>query len=583
VNTGSGYTEKVLSFNSPDLNQNGGLVLDGKGDLFGTTYVYAGPSGANSGVFELVNTGSGYSYTYPGNPPFYSFTDGEAPVGPLIVDANGDLFGTTSYDSPNGQGQSSVFELVNTGSGYTEKVLHSFTRGSTTNGLDCNGGLIADAKGDLFGTASNGFTNGSLSTGGAVFELVNTGSGYTEKVLHSFPEGGGTPSGPLIADAKGDLFGIGGGGVFELVNTSSGYTEQLLGVSGVNGPLIADAKGDLFATSTGGANGDGMVVEITNSGFVVSASPLVSPDFTHTTFGQQDIVPTPGVLANDQPITTGDTLTVRAVSVNGALTSVSGSAGTTVTGHYGSLQMFADGHYDYTASGASALPSSGVAEDFFGYTTFDQGQFGSGSASSTLTVVVAAHGLNVIGTGESGATIQGPNGHKPVLDGSAGNDTLIAGTGATVMVGGANDTLTAHKGYVDTCVFMGDFGNDTITNYNSVKDVIQLSSADFGTNPAAIAHDATRALGDPNTVITDPHNSADTITLVGVSLSSLHFDASHFPVGVALMAETARKPKRRRSVRNCLLSAFPRSPHVTQRRYRQQITSNSGGLIEDAF
>jgi hypothetical protein len=95
------------------------------------------------------------------------------------------------------------------------------------------------------------------------------------------------------------------------------------------------------------------------------------------------------------------------------------------------------------------------------------------------------------------------------------------------MVGGPNDTLTAHKGYVDTCIFMGNFGNDTITNYNSVKDVIQLSAADFGTNPAALANDAAQALGSPNTVITDPVNH-DTITLTGVSLSSLHFDASHF-------------------------------------------------------
>jgi VCBS repeat-containing protein len=127
------------------------------------------------------------------------------------------------------------------------------------------------------------------------------------------------------------------------------------------------------------------------------------------------------VLANDKPAAAGDTLTVNAVSVNGASMPVSsGASGTTVTGHYGDLQIFPDGHYNYTASGAGALPSTGVSEDFFGYTAFDQGQYGSGSASSTLTVVVTAPGLNVIGTGQSGVTIQGPNGHATVLDGSAG-------------------------------------------------------------------------------------------------------------------------------------------------------------------
>ena len=79
---------------------------------------------------------------------------------------------------------------------------------------------------------------------------------------------------------------------------------------------------DLFSTTKhGGAYGEGTVFEITNSEFVVSASPpLVSPDFTHVTFSQQDTVPAPGLLANDQRGTTGDTLTVSAVSANGAST-----------------------------------------------------------------------------------------------------------------------------------------------------------------------------------------------------------------------------------------------------------------------
>src|SRR5271166_6363175 len=65
------------------------------------------------------------------------------------------------------------------------------------------------------------------------------------------------------------------------------------------------------------------------------------------------------------------------------------------------------------------------------------------------------------------------------------------------------------------------------TKANGNFDVIQLSKSDFGVNPAGVADDATQATGSANTVITDPVNH-DTITLTGVSLSSLHFDASHF-------------------------------------------------------
>jgi hypothetical protein len=105
------------------------------------------------------------------------------------------------------------------------------------------------------------------------------------------------------------------------------------------------------------------------------------------------------------------------------------------------------------------------------------------------------------------------------------------GVGAA-LEGGYGDTLNGANSGKDTFVFYGDFGNNIVNGYIGKAtgnfDVIQLSKADFGTNPAALVNDATQAPGSPNTVITDPHNSNDTITLVGVSLSSLHFDASHF-------------------------------------------------------
>ena len=76
----------------------------------------------------------------------------------MIADANGDLFGTTLAGGANGDGM--VFELVKTGSGYTENVLYSFS-GGTSDGAYPDAGLTADANGDLFGTTIDGGANNS--------------------------------------------------------------------------------------------------------------------------------------------------------------------------------------------------------------------------------------------------------------------------------------------------------------------------------------------------------------------------------------------------------------------------------------
>jgi lipoprotein-anchoring transpeptidase ErfK/SrfK len=176
-----------------------------------------------------------------------------------------------------------------------------------------------------------------------------------------------------------------------------------------------------------------------------------------------------------------------------------------------------------------ALPASGVSEDIFGYTANESAN--NLSASSTLTVVVTAPGLTYVAAPAGGPASQPNGGHYAVLDGTAGNATLNAANGVgAALVGGNGDTLNGANSGKDTFVFMGDFGQNTINGYigkaTGSFDVIQLSAADFGNIPGVIFSDA-KQMG-PNIVITDPMNSHDTITLAGVSLSSLHFDASHF-------------------------------------------------------
>jgi autotransporter-associated beta strand protein len=225
---------------------------------------------------------------------------------------------------------------------------------------------------------------------------------------------------------------------------------------------------------------------------------------------------TGNVLANDTDPVAGDTLHVSAV--NGQLVDHT----IVVAGKYGSLTLNpVDGSYTYSAPSSDVLPASGVAEDVFTYTA-STGQ--GGTATSTLTVTVTAAGLNYVG-GPPGSIITAPSGgHSPVLDGGAGNNTLVAANGATVLIGGPGDTLTGGKG-TDTYVFLGHFGQDTITNYNASKDLIELDHTQFK-DLAAVKLAATQAVGSNNTVITD--HAGDSVTLVGVSLSQLHFDASHF-------------------------------------------------------
>ena len=258
-NTGAGYTYTVLyEFNGTDgAYPNGGLIADAQGNLFGTAY---------DTVFELENTGAGYTYTvlYEYNDPYNDPYGYAGPYGGLIADAQGNLFGTTYF---------TVFELENTGAGYTYTVLYEY---NGPYGAYNNGGLIADAQGNLFGTTS--WTSYYGNTGdGTLFELENTGAGYTYTVLYDF--GAIDPNGGLLADAQGNLFGTtynggayGWGTVFELENTGAGYTYTVLyEFNGTDGAepygLIADAQGNLFGATvwSGNDNDHGSVYELVNT------------------------------------------------------------------------------------------------------------------------------------------------------------------------------------------------------------------------------------------------------------------------------------------------------------------------------
>jgi uncharacterized repeat protein (TIGR03803 family) len=279
---GSPSKEQVL-YSFTDLQTAGhrpsGLVSDSAGNLYGVTY--RGGSFGGGTVFELTLQSDGWRVKTLYN--FHS-THGTRPVGNLIFDKSGNLYGVTllggAFDCLNGIGCGTVYELSPQPDGnWKETVLHKFS-GYPNDGWMPESGLIFDASGNLYGTTYYG---GKYDRG-TIFELSSQGS---EMILHSFknePDPKGTFIGSaLLMDSAGNLYGtadggtLGGGLVFKLSLQRDGrWTETVLHTFSTNSSndgsspssaLIMDAAGNLYGTtlfgvSVGGKQGYGTVYEV---------------------------------------------------------------------------------------------------------------------------------------------------------------------------------------------------------------------------------------------------------------------------------------------------------------------------------
>lgn len=225
-----------------------GLVRDTAGNLYGSA---TGGETGNNGygvIFRVDTTGT--------ETVLYTFTgmvgDGEYPVGSLLRDAAGTLYGATNGGGASGYG--TVFKLDSAG---TETVLYSF---GGTDGAFPAGGLVRDAQGSFYGATYNGGAYGY----GAVFKLDTNGK---ETVLHSFNVGDGAfPSGALVRDAGGALYGVtvqGGAnyyyGTVYKVDTKNKESVLHSFTGGRDGAypeasLIRDKVGNLYGTAVQGGD-----------------------------------------------------------------------------------------------------------------------------------------------------------------------------------------------------------------------------------------------------------------------------------------------------------------------------------------
>jgi len=345
---------------------------------------------------------------------FTSRPDGLTPIGGVIMDQAGNLYGTTAQGGTGTRG--TVFKIDTSGN---ETVLHSFV--SRPDGLDPEAGLVIDSFGNLYGTTEIGGSQGK----GTIFKIDTSGN---ETVLHSFlccPPLGKNPVSGLIFDGAGNLYGTaqnGGehgqnGTVFKL--SPSGTLTVLHDFNAIigdgsnpRGTLLLDPSGNLFGTTyQGGSQNQGTVFAIDNAGqysVIYSFGSNVGID--------DGKWPIAGVIRDQFGNLYGTTSkggefnggTVFIIPEDGTGEFVVHSFGAPGDGQwpYGGLAIDADGNlYGTTISGGAAQQGTvfkiqPLGENFFSYSVLHSFNGNDGN-SPAAGVIVGADG-NLYGTCSQG-------------------------------------------------------------------------------------------------------------------------------------------------------------------------------------
>jgi uncharacterized repeat protein (TIGR03803 family) len=224
--------------------------------------------------------------------------DGELPNGTLTPDGYGGFYGTTEFGGTSGDGPNcyfdefgcgTVFQLVpepaggcpsgsTAGNGWCEYIVYNFCQVSTGASPCADGSTPSSLIVTRTGSRENPITTlyGTTSAGGAtcvapdmgsacgtVFQIspetpplgcpsgTNRGNnGWCEQVIYNFCGcgDGGFPTGSLIRDSAGNLYGPAYNGVFEVSPINGGWTEDLIydDPNYVVGGLAMGASGSLY-------------------------------------------------------------------------------------------------------------------------------------------------------------------------------------------------------------------------------------------------------------------------------------------------------------------------------------------------
>lgn len=299
--TESGKFTSLYSFlGGSDGCEPTGVIRDAAGNLYGTTSS-GGPS--NAGTVFKINSSGHESVLYA----FTGGTDGGSPSAGVIRDSKGTLYGTTtdggiqSCDTPT-RGCGTVFKINSSGH---ETVLYAFGSGAN-DGLFPSGGVVMDSSGNLYGTTDIG---GEWSEG-TVFKIDPSGE---ETILHSFGNGtDGQGPNSLSFGPGGILYGTtrsGGNDTFGTVFTLDLQGNEAILYSflangpgpdgdGPSGPVARDTANNLYGVTAFGGTGDNGVVYKLDS----SSTETILHDFTDGTDGA---FPTGRLYVNGQGVVYG--------------------------------------------------------------------------------------------------------------------------------------------------------------------------------------------------------------------------------------------------------------------------------------
>jgi uncharacterized repeat protein (TIGR03803 family) len=203
LNQSSNWEETVLYH--PYGYPGSGLTMDHAGNLYGTTF--NGGSHLFGSVYKLTPSGSGWIES-----DLYDFTsgaDGSFPQAGVVLDREGNIYGATSAGGSGHGG--TVFELANSNGNWIYNDLYSLTGpGGPRLVVGPIGNLVMDGAGNLYGTSISDGAHGY----GAVFKLTPSNGRWTYTSLHDFTNGsdGGYPYSTLVLDPGGNLYGTASSG-----------------------------------------------------------------------------------------------------------------------------------------------------------------------------------------------------------------------------------------------------------------------------------------------------------------------------------------------------------------------------------